>query len=420
MVHLVVSMTGAYSFVENRWYGGNIFEYLCFFMLVLYFAVDPSYWGRLSALMPYAALVFIYFVLGLISSPRMGELLRPALYTLASLTLLVCALPAVITDVTDLGGFARAVQVAAIICLGVCLAEATVPQIAEFLAQSGPLDSDEIRYRAFRTSGFLRNPNESANFFIIAFLLSCWCGGLPQVVGFIAAVVGTYLSASRSGAVILAACVPVCGIARLRCLAGRQYRGRRLSEISGFVLVCLLVIGGINRVNSGSFSGKELGLSRADRILEGMEGVKERCTVTDYWLPKALDAPIHGYGLRSFQGGRPIGLSSAAINDQGTHNTWVMLLGEVGPLGPIAFLFVLVTALLRIIRIRECPMDRMVLLLLWAVYLIFSVKAHTLFDFRYYTVVICLLLYIPCLLSNVTETTEPADVRAVSGQSAWR
>lgn len=411
MVHVVVSMTGAYSFVESRWYGGNAFEFVGFFMLVVYFAADPKYWIRLLALVPYAAMVLLYLVLGLLSSPHAGELLKPALYTFSSLTLLTCAMPAVIADVVDLRRFVRAVQITSFICLGVCVAEGTIPRFAEFLAQSGPLDASEIRYHAFRTSGFLRNPNESANFYITTYLLSFWCSGPMRTVGLIVAVTGTYLSASRSGAVLLAVCLLGRSAGKIGYGVAKS-RGRRAFLFIGPIFACLLVVGGISLLNPGLLSYRESGISRAGRILDTMESARERRIITDYWLPRALDAPVHGYGLRSFQGGRPVGLSSPAINDQGTHNTWLMLLGETGPLGPLAFFLVLWIAFFRIIRLREHPMDRLVLLLLWGAYLAFSVKAHTLFDYRYYTVVMCFLLYAPSLVGTEKDVVEPRTAPA--------
>jgi len=399
MVHVVASMTGVYSFVESRWYGGNIFEYFGFLALMLHFSTNPKYWARLSVVIPYAAMVLLYFVLGLLSSPRTGELLKPALYTCASLTLLTCALPAVISDVIDLRRFARVVQIAAIVSLGVCIAEGTIPRVAEFLTQSGPLDASEIWYHAFRTSGFLRNPNESANFFIIALLCSSWCSGPARIFGIAAEMAGTYLSASRSGGVLLVACLLILGAGSARYRVWKSRRGQAF-PFTGPILACLLVICTISLVSIGLFSYTASGLSRAGRILDSAEGVKERRIITDYWLPKALDAPVHGHGLHTFQGGWPNGLSSARINDQGTHNMWLMLLGEVGPVGPLALLLILWIAFLRIIRMRDHPMDRLALLLLWGTYLAFSAKAHTFFDYRYYTVVICLLLYVPSLFAK--------------------
>lgn len=416
MVHVVASMTGVYSFVESRWYGGNIFEYFGFLALMLHFSVDPKYWARLSVVIPYAAMVLLYFILGLLSSPRTGELLKPALYTYASLTLLTCALPAVISDVIDLRRFARVVQIAAIVCLGVCIAEGTIPRVAEFLAQSGPLDASEIRYHAFRASGFMRNPNESANFFIIALLCSSWCSGPARIFGIAAEMAGTYLSASRSGAFLLVASLLILGAGRVRYRAWKSRRNPAFL-FAGPILACLLVICAISLLNPVLFSYTESGLSRAGRILDSAEGVKERRIITDYWLPKALDAPVHGHGLRTFQGGWPNGLSSARINDQGTHNMWLMLLGEVGPVGPLALLLILWIAFLRIIHMRDHPMDRLALLLLWGAYLAFSAKAHTLFDYRCYTVVICLLLYVPSLFAKVGSTGQQRTAATSSAET---
>lgn len=412
MLHLVLSMTGVYTFVPNLWYGPNIFEYIGFCMFLLSLVFEPGVWRRQRSVLPCVVIVLFYFSYGLAISSHFDYHLRPAVYSILSLTFLAVALPAAISNEADLRRFARAVQIAAVLCLAACVAEGTVPRVAEFLAKSGRLGIGELEYHSFRTSGFLRNPNESANFFVLTFLLSYWCSGNLKILGRISAILGTYLSASRSGAVLLALCLMIYVTGRLGYPETKS-EGRQGQVVLVSLTIGIIVFAAIKLLSPGILSRTDMGTSRAERILNSLEGMGERYAITAYWLPLALEAPIYGQGLRSFQAGPPQGLSSRVIRNQGTHNTWIMLLGELGPLGPLVYLGVIMIALGRILRLNGLPLDRLILLLMWFSYLVYTFKAHTLFDFRYYTVALSLLLFLPLLLAEkVAETRENGPTAA--------
>jgi hypothetical protein len=346
-------------------------------------------------------MIILYYGIGLASSPHAAVLWKADLRHVVVLCTLIFAVPTAIADAVSWRRFALAVQVAALVALAVCVAEASSPRVAVFLSLGKDRSLEDIAYHAFRPSGLLRNSNEMGNFFVFTFLLSYWCPGIFRTAGRVASVFGTYLSASRGGAVLLALCIFLYAGGAMRYRVAHAIRGSwRLIGVG--LVTCLLVFAAYRVIGHDVLTFKsDTGISRTERIfsLTDKTGVSGRLELWKYWLPKAVNAPVYGEGYYSFQGG-VYSPASRRVSNQGTHNTWIMLLGEVGPLGPLFYFFLLILALVRVLRIRGFPMDRLVVLLLWGVYLSFTLKAHTILEYRYYTIAMALLLYLPWFINQ--------------------
>jgi len=417
LLYIIASLMGAFTFIPGFYYGPSILDYLALFTLLLCVPLDGDLPRRLAAVVPYALLIALYYVMALLVSPfDSRDLLKQGLRNAMVLLTLAFAIPAALQDRKALRDFSIMVQLAAIAMLVICVAEMKSRRVAEFLAQAGPLAIDELDYHAFRTGGLLRNPNDLATFFCITFILSHWCPGFLKWAGRGSAVIGTYFSASRGGAYLLIICIIIYVYGSLRCgvpiLPARYGR----SMLTAAVLLFLL-FAGYKAVGPKMISVKgESGLSRGGRImsLSAEGGVSGRLALLDHWLKVALDAPLYGKGLYSFQGG-PYSPDAKRVRNLGSHNMWLMLFGEVGLLGPLGFLIIVVLGLMRINRIPKRNMDRMVLTLLWIAFLFLSFKSHNQLEHRYQVIAMAMVQYLPLLIRR--ELPDPLGARRRPGTS---
>jgi len=398
ILHIVCSLSGVYTFVPELVYGLNVFQYMAFF-LVFWLSINPNTMKRVMLLVPFGFVVILYYSIALVSTPHLVALWKVGFGHAVILCTLLFSVPVAIRDDISWRRFAFLVQIMAIVAFCICIAEVTNPIVAKYLALGVTTGSTgDVVYHAFRPGGLMRNPNDLATFFIFTFLLSFWCPTSLRQAGRIVSLFGVYLSASRGGAIILALCIFFIGAGLLRyrltlsLQASLRLVGVLLFSCLLFVTVYLMIYPKVLTVKS------DMGQSRKERILSlnDKSGAAGRFALWQYWMPFALDAPLLGEGLYSFQGGI-YSPPSRSINDNGTHNMWIMLLGEVGFLGPLAYLAIVLLGLLRIVRGREHPMDRLVFLLLWSAFVLLSFKGHNQLEHRHWIVVMALIQYTPWL-----------------------
>ncbi len=398
VLHLVLSFAGVYTFIPELIFGLSFFDYIAFF-LVFMFSLMPSAWSRVRLIAPYALMVILYYGLALMSSTHFGDLWKVGLRRAVILCTLLFSVPIVIYDYGSWRRFVILFQVMVIIAFSICIAEVTSPSMAKFLAL-GVTDGStgDVAYHAFRPGGMLRNPNDLATYFLFTFLLSFWCPTLLRLSGFVVSLFGIYLSASRGGSLLFMFCIVIVGAGLLRHSFTLNFR--RLLRIVGvgfvgFVFLFAVYLALHNDVLSIK---SDVGESRIERILSltTSNAAGSRMALWQYWLSVALDAPIHGDGLYSFQGGI-YSPASRSVGGQGSHNMWIMLLGEVGFLGPLAFMMILLIGLLRILRYRDNPMGRLIFLLIWFVFVALSFKGHNQLEHRHWTIIMALILYYPTL-----------------------
>ena len=406
LCHLIVSLSGAYAFAPALPYGLNAFEYLAVLILLFCTLYGIGSWRRSRLLIPYGLVIVFYWGMGLASSPYADQLWKTALGNAVIICTLILSIPAVITDAAALRRFAYAAQLAAIVSLCVCVAEATSPRVAELLSQSGKLDVWALAEHTFRPGGLLRNPNDLATFCIFTFLLSHWCPGFMRQAGRVAAVFGVYLSASRGGAVLFAFCIILYFAGTMRYSTTHRTGSSKSRLIVMALIACMLAFGAYRLIGSQLLSAKyDSGITRMDRILSltdktsasaRLTSASGRFALLQYWLEKAFDAPLYGEGLYSFQGGKysPAG---RRVRNLGTHNMWIMLLGEVGPLGLLAYLYLAFLGFLRIYSIRGYPMDRLVFMLILIAYMVMSIKGHNQLEHRHWIILMALIQYVPWL-----------------------
>ncbi len=320
---------------------------------------------------PYLAWVLFYCYWGALVAPPEMPLDEVAKTGLKAM-LVIGGLAMVVTGRVALRGFARWVQVAAIVNMGIAVWEIGRPDIVLQLARAH--DPTATAFNVERPAGIWSNPDEASFAYLFALLMSCWIRGPLAWLGRIAAVTGIFLTASRTGAYVLLLCGLIYGIGQLRSL--RWSTGAVASVLFG-----LLALGGaaavvVKLAPEGTF---ELSKNRQiQRILDFSEkdvrksGELGRTDIARAAAMQALDGPWYGHGMYTFQMER----NRFAALTIGAHNLYITVWGEAGIPGGLSYLLLLALGFSRLFNGAIIRSDRLVLMLLWGSYLVIGLTWH--------------------------------------------
>jgi O-antigen ligase len=284
---------------------------------------------------------------------------------------------------------------ACIICIGQLLS----PYLWDITTQVNGLDISNEFTDTTRAPAFWMNPNQAAFSFFFLYVSSLWCRiRWLAWLGRLAAVLGVMLTVSRGGLLILAVFTMLYVCCSLVLIIRHKMPALALNTGSWKVILGVgLIIGAVGWL----VSPQEVKMLKDTReqVVQRFEsenltrGTESREFLATYWLEAAFDGPWYGQGLRSFQ----IGNGRA---EMGCHNQFIMVLGEVGILGFISYLFLLGVGVRAVLTIRLSARDRLILLLIWGIFIAWHFKGHGLFEGRESFVIWGLLFMAPHVLKE--------------------
>ena len=152
---------------------------------------------------PYLIWTFCYFLWGMTAFSSHRGIFEEGVKVFIKNSLLIGTL-AVVLDRRTLRPFAQLVQLAALGNFALCIWESADPQLVATIAYTREVGA--TAFNVLRPAGLWSNPDEAAFAFVFSLLLARWAGGPLGWMGRVAAVAGIYLSASRTGAYLLAVC----------------------------------------------------------------------------------------------------------------------------------------------------------------------------------------------------------------------
>ena len=118
-------------------------------------------------------------------------------------------------------------------------------------------------------------------------------------------------------------------------------------------------------------------IARITDIKEADTGDGTRVDLLKTWLPIAARAPWYGYGLGSMSGYRPSGAPPRKeLNDVGTHNTYLGIWIDVGPVGFFIFIIVFLGYILKYFTYKFVPKVRWALLSLMLCNIVILTVSH--------------------------------------------
>ena len=371
---------------------------------------------RWFSVLPYMGWLAGYMLWGTLFSPdqdtALGGMIRYGFRNALVLSIVVVAL----VDRRSLYRFAAFVQVAVVINAGFSLWLAFNPM--RMLQLALYLDPTATAYSE-RPGGLWINPNEASFAFLFGLILSHWVRGKWVWVARVAALVGIFLSASRTGFLLAGLCVLVFVIYYFR-------NSRPLARVAGVILLVSLLIaarvGWIQRslaplnIDVGQQTTLERLTDLSESTTTAASGVTRR-ELTLLGLARLVEAPWYGNGFLSFQGGE----SAARVGLQrGVHNIYVTVGGEAGWLALLLYLGLLTLGVIRTIRAHILADEKLVLLLLWVCYLLIGLVWHNQLTSVAGAVYAGLLFHVPYLLDkegvpSSTALTPDAGASRASG-----
>ncbi len=223
-----------------------------------------------------------------------------------------------------------------------------------------------------------------------------------------AALLGIFLSASRTGFLMALLCAAIFLIYRYRTSGP-------LARIMGVLLAITLLLGvragwladGLAPLNIDV--GQQTALQRLTDLTETeteRERQLTRAQLTRLGLTRLIQAPWYGNGLLAFQGGA----SAARVGlPQGIHNIYLAVGGEIGWMGLLSYFGVLAFGIRRTLRARAPVEDKLVLLVFWLCYLLIGLTWHNQLTSVPGAIYAGLLFHIPYLLDKEGRRAGASD-----------
>jgi O-antigen ligase len=348
------------------------------------------------------AWLLLYFVVGYFLGDASDDATNTAQKALLILLPLFPVVGVALRNRRQWDRLAVALQVVAIGACAVSVAQALSPAVLDYTTLSDAayaMSGDGFSLN--RIPALWMNPNEAALCFFFTYAISLWCRiRWLAWAGRLASIVGTILTVSRGGWLNMAAFTAAYLLATpLMSLLQGRLKASVVARRFGSLVGIATAIGSLALVMP--MQRDQLYASVSERVLADGRLTDDnwqrsedlRYSLATYWFDKAASGPWYGRGLISFQVG------DGAIK-YGSHNQFIMVYGEVGIVGFLAYLFVLGIGLRRTWAIPMFQRDRLILLLIWGGFFFWHFKAHWLFSQRQYIVIWGVLFMAPYALRS--------------------
>jgi len=357
------------------------------------------------SVLPYLAWLAFYLLWGTLFSRDQGSAVREMARFGYRNALILTTIVVALVNRRSLERFAGYAQVAVLVNAAVSVWLALDPVRMARLAFY--LDPNSSSY-SLRPGGLWINPNEAGFAFLFGLLLSRWARGRWVWVARVAALLGIFLSASRTGFLMALLCAAIFLIYRYRTSGP-------LARIMGVLLAITLLLGvragwladGLAPLNIDV--GQQTALQRLTDLTETeteRERQLTRAQLTRLGLTRLIQAPWYGNGLLAFQGGA----SAARVGlPQGIHNIYLAVGGEIGWMGLLSYFGVLAFGIRRTLRARAPGEDKLVLLVFWLCYLLIGLTWHNQLTSVPGAIYAGLLFHIPYLLDKEGRRAGASD-----------
>jgi O-antigen ligase len=226
-----------------------------------------------------------------------------------------------------------------------------------------------------RFAGLWGNPNMAGYVCIIAIILSTWATRWIAWIGRVSGVTIIYYSASRKSFLILLIII----VLNLILVQRKNIRLWIMIAVGALALLLLSLFGSRFLGSSVSKLSQDQKISRMVDLTEKNESEDgSRVDLFKRWLPIAAKAPWYGYGLGSMAGSDPNAKTPRKeLFSTGTHNTYLGLWIDIGPLGLVSFLCVFGYYIYKALVARYSPPVRWSLLSLMICNVLILTVSHS-------------------------------------------
>ncbi len=361
--------------------------------IVLCLYLDKQALSNLESVLPYVIWIIFYSLWGTLVSWDKGLVLPQVIRMVVQNILILSAIASALADRQYLVKFAKLIQVVVIINFIIQIRETADPKLIEVTART--IAFNATAFNELRPAGLWNNPNEATFALLFALLLSVWVRGPLAWIGRIAAIGGIYLTASRSGVYLLLLCSVGYLFYKLRSI--RLTPGRLAMLCYGLAFV--VCVGWMLSYRIGTLSTAASENWNIQRILDIQERTTSnisRVEVASLAAGYALDAPLYGNGIFTLQGlTNKASQTFRSVGDQGAHDIYIAVWGEIGIFGLFIYLLVLGLGLRRLYRTNLVAGERFTMTLMWIVYLLIGFVWHNQFTTVIGMIYVGLLYHIP-------------------------
>jgi hypothetical protein len=371
---IVFSMSGLYTFLAVYPIIRKGVYAFAFVSFGVYLILNLRKIPRVMTIAPYLVWVLFYLLWGTLASPApeyiIGQVQTLIIRNLAFMMMIALA----IVDRTDVNRLANYFQLAAVLNMLVSLWSTNDPDV--MFALQGV--NEDQSFDDLRPAGLWGNPNTAAYIWLFFTMMSYWASPGYRWSGRVAAVVGIFLSASRSGMYLLILCLLLMAFFSLRKLT---YHPLHIAVI-GFSTALLVGLFWTNAFAPSEVETDETTAWKINRLLDFKEenttNKETRLDLAMLYYHRAMEAPWYGYGVFRFYGsGRyPLHLNT---HNLGSHNSYLVVVGETGIFGCVVYIWCVAMGLRRLFLPGMVFQERFMFSLIWMVYLIFSMVRHTQF-----------------------------------------
>ena len=404
---LIVIYGGCFEFfirISPALLYGTYFVILGCVSVCLFF--DWAVSRNLKSVAPYLLWMLFYFVWAMIAISSEITAVSEGMRMYIKNILVICSL-AFAVDRGTLRPFAQMLQIVVLGNFALGLYEVANPEVIAQIADTR--EAGGTAFDVLRPAGLWSNPDEASTAFIFSLCMSRWADGKVAWFGRLASVGGVFLSASRTGALLLTLCGTIYLIYWLR---RHRIDSGRLTLICGGLLVVAATA--FLAVNVLGFNPEDSWqVARMLDISESKHGAGEasRLYIAKHASQVALSGPLYGYGLFTFQfHAQPL---IPTIVDPPAHNIYIVIWGEAGPFVWLTFLLLLAEGFRRIFRTPMLAADRLPLLLMWLCYLLIGFTWHNQFTAFSGMIYAALLWHLPTVLRNEDARDESRTAELV-------
>ena len=350
-------------------------------LLIILFSRELPLRHLMQPAVPYLLWLICFVSWGLIVAPVAD--LQNGVKTVITTIIVILAMAIITSHSQYLKYFANALQWAMFFNL-MLIPLASISSKANNIIATITLNAGAFESGVSRFSGFWGNPNMAGYVCLVAIILSTWSTPWVAWIGRLSAVSMIYLTASRKSMLLLLL------IIALNVIIVQRHNLKSLffmlvlavSGLSLFVLSTGLLQKTQSRMASNRTLTRLLDVTESETAQAGGE---TRLKLLQHWLPIVSSAPWYGYGSGAMAGSADETgkIVRKRLFPTGTHNTYLGILVEVGPVGLITFLLVLLYYAKNYLTYRGSIRVRWSLLSFLACNIIILIVSHShLFSFE--------------------------------------
>jgi len=214
--------------------------------------------------------------------------------------------------------------------------------------------------------------------------MSFWCRPYIAWIGRAACLVGLFIAASRASIYCVVVFLALYALVTTFYMLKHTSKGWGAIAATGAISIFAIFIAQDLPALGATMAAQGLGSTQANAARlqhlldsEAIQALGNRENLIAKWINLCLDAPLQGYGLFTSTGSQWSGTNIGPA--YGPHNLFVAVWADAGLMMLVIFVIVLMIGFLQHRRYVLDFRDRLIIVLIWVVWILTIIKFHTCF-----------------------------------------